>query len=117
RDRFAWADKQGIPGEDLLDRDVKLVPVADDASGLGLELDQLANRAARLRLGTRFQSLAKDDEGDHDGRDVKVHSPSPLRKKAGEQRAHGGVEPSRAGAKSDQRVHVCVVVLEAVPGS
>ena len=66
RDLLAGPDDDDVAGHDLLDRDLHLAAVADDAGGLRLQADELADRLAGAGLGPRLEQAAEQDQGEDD---------------------------------------------------
>ena len=65
RDALARSDPQSVADHDLLERNVLLLAVlADPASRLWREPEQVANRRAGAAAGAKFQHLAQQHEDD-----------------------------------------------------
>jgi hypothetical protein len=64
RDLLAGADPQEVADHDLLDRDLDLGAVPDDAGGLGPELEQRTHRRAGAALRAGLEVPAEHEEGD-----------------------------------------------------
>jgi len=101
-DAFPGADDDVVAGADLVDGDVGLGPVAQNAGGIGTQAHQRTDGRGGLAAGAPFQPFPEQDEGDQDGRGLEIQvmrvtrdKPVPDRKPIGGGRAEG-----------DQQVHV-----------
>ena len=91
---------ENVADLDVVDGDLLFGAVADDAGGLGSEIDQLLDGGARLPAASRLEVAAEQDQGGDNGAGFEVEM-----RFAGEQRPQA-VEQSRERAERDERVHV-----------
>ena len=119
-DLLAWADDEEIADAELLDGDAPLLAVrADDGDVLRTELEQRLQRCAGAALGPRLEVPARQDQHDHDRRDLEVDLAGTRADAEGELEVHPhrqiarGAEEERVQrpapggerADRDQRVH------------
>ena len=100
---------------DILDRDLALFAIADDAGGLGLQPDELADRLAGAGLGARLEQSAEEDQRQDHADGLVVDLLELLGDGIGRDRDEEAVAERRAGAERDERVHVGAAVAEDEP--
>ena len=98
---------QQVAREDVGERHVRLLAVADPPGGRRLEADQPPDRAGRPALGPGLQPSAEQDQADDDRRGVEVGLgvQAGVVDDLGPHRDEHGVAPGGGRADGDQRVH------------
>ena len=104
-----------IADDDILHRDLGLSAAADDAGGLGLQAEELADRLAGAGLGAGLDQPPEQDQRQYGAGRLEVH----LARTGGhEPWSHGdqqAVPVGSAGAQRDQAVHVGAAVPQRQP--
>ena len=104
-----------VADDHLLDRDLGLGAVAQDAGGAGLQTEQRADGLAGAGLGPRFQQPAEQDQGDDDADGLEVHVPHVGRQQPGRDGDEQAVAVRGGGAQGDEAVHVGGAVPQGQP--
>ncbi len=117
RHLFAGPHDHYVAHQHLFHGDVHLLAIPYHSRRLGLQAHQLLDGLVGLAFGARLQHLAQQDEGDDDGRGVKVHLAQVLGEQSGDKSGGDGVDVSRAGTQGDQGVHIGRPVAEGAPGT
>jgi hypothetical protein len=113
RHLLAGTHAQAVAGGDGIEGNVLVAAIrAQSARALGRQVEQGADRAARLETGAQLENLAEENQRNDDGRRLEVERHLSVwiaergGKDAGRQGSRQAVEVGDAGAERDQREHV-----------
>jgi len=118
RHPLARADHDLVAATNSLHRQIELLAITADSRGGGLQGGQRSQCRGGLALGSRFEGIARQDEGDDQDHRLVVDI---RRDTASNERircncGHDAVDKSRSGAHRHQRVHVGRMVSKGGPG-
>ena len=112
RDLFPRTHPQAIAGFYLIEWNVLFRAIAENACGLGAEVEQRTNRSSGTAAGAEFQDLSQEHEG-HDGgsgfevdRRIAAHVAERCGKNAGKDGCGQTEKVGHPCAHGDQREHV-----------
>ena len=118
RDLLPRAHAEEVTLPDLLERDIRLLSVADNPGGFGGQTHQFADRFGGLSFGPGLQQTSQQNQGDNHGGAVEIDLglQSARLKKIREKSGHRGIEVGRQGTYGDQGIHVGAAVSGRPPG-
>ena len=117
RNTLAGTHDHRVPDPHLGDGHVHLLPVAQQARGVGAEFHQRADGGCGLPPCPSLQPLAQQDEGDQDGGGFVIEPVVVARGKPRPRREQhpGGQAPGRRCAQGHEQVHVARQGARGVP--
>jgi hypothetical protein len=115
RDLLPGPDPQLVADADVVDADLDLLPVPQQACGGGGELDQGADGVAGAGAGAGLDEPAEEDDGDDERDDLVVDLAHVLGEDVGHDRGDQAVAEGSDGAEGDEAVHLGAAVAQGPP--